>query len=487
MRFDDRLTTVLEQPAAAIHDRAIRWRQLVELAARAPGEGERELIERALAVIRDDRDSVEERVRVATALAIASLPLSADLVAAFSADRLTVAAPILAGARLTASEWRHVTASASAECRAFIAAMRADEAAVPPPDPASHHLTGPIPSISEVVARIERLRSSRESDPAEAPAEAEGSPRLFRWECNEAGEIDWVEGAPRGALVGRSIAQGAVGAGVGRSVERAFASRAPFHDGVLELPRDASAGGTWKISGIPAFERSTGRFAGYRGVAERAAEGVAAADPTSLRELVHEIKTPLNAIIGFAEIISGEYLGPAEIAYRERANEIVAQARLLLGAIEDLDFAARIHSTNGNHHARANLGELMEAMVAGLRETAAAFDVGLQAPHATAGLVAAIDRDVAERLIQRMVGAVVARASAGETLRLGVDAEGDRCTVWIGRPAALGGMPDEQLFGSAEDALSEEFPLRLARGLAHSAGVDIIVSEAAICLAFPSA
>ncbi|MGN6156364.1 MAG: sensor histidine kinase [Sphingomicrobium sp.] len=482
MRFDDRLTTVLDQPAATTHDRAVRWRQLVELAARMPGDGDQALMDRALSAIAADRDHVEERVRVATALAVASLPLSADLVASFAADRLAVAAPVLAAARLTASEWRQVTSSASADCRGFIVAMRADEAGparrdVPPPQDA-----GPIPSISEVVARIERLRSSREETPPAPSGQPLDSPRLFRWECNEAGEIDWVEGAPRGAVVGQSIAQRSGWTGVDRSVERAFASRAPFHDGLLELPDDASAGGAWKISGIPAFERSTGRFAGYRGVAERAAEGIAAADPTSLRELVHEIKTPLNAIIGFAEIICGEYLGPADSAYRERAGEIVAQARLLLSAIDDLDFAARIHSTNGSRHARVNLGELMEKMIARLREEAAERGVELEASRSTGDLTVAVDCDVAERLIHRMFAAVLARADEGEHLRVGIDREAKRCTVWIGRPAALADLSADQLFGSAKDAMSEEFPLRLARGLAHSAGADIVVSPTAICL-----
>jgi hypothetical protein len=484
VRFDDRLTTVLDQPAATARDRVIRWRQLVELVARAPGDGSSELLDRALDAVRSDRRLVEERVRIASALAIASLPFSPELAAVFAEDRLAVAAPILASARLTASEWKHVAASASDDCRAFITAMRADEPS--PAAPAVPHFepSDPIPSISEVVARIERLRSSREVEPG---AEAAESPRLFRWECNDAGEIDWVDGAPRGALVGHSIAQRGAAAGVDRSVERAFASRAPFHDGVLELPRDASAGGTWKISGIPAFERTTGRFAGYRGVAERAAEAVIAADPTSLRELVHEIKTPLNAIIGFAEIISGEYLGPADSAYRQRAGEIVVQARLLLSAIDDLDFSARIHSTNGNRPAQTDIGKLAETMIGGLRETAGSRNITLEASRNTGGLTAAVDRDVAERLIQRMFEAVTARASEGESLRLGVDREGDRPTFWISRPAPLSGLADAQLFGSADDALSEEFPLRLARGLAHSAGADILVSPTAICLSFPSA
>jgi hypothetical protein len=103
------------------------------------------------------------------------------------------------------------------------------------------------------------------------------------------------------------------------------------------------------------------------------------------------------------------------------------------------------------------------------------------------GITAAIQPEVAERLIQRMCDAVIARASQGEVLRLGVDRESDRCAVWISRPAALANLPESQMFGSADNAMSEEFPLRLARGLAHSAGVDVAVTPTAIRLGFPRA
>ncbi|MDQ3471504.1 MAG: sensor histidine kinase, partial [Pseudomonadota bacterium] len=159
-----------------------------------------------------------------------------------------------------------------------------------------------------------------------------------------------VDRVPRGAVIGRSIAGGGEGGDIDPSVERAFSLRMPFTDARLELAQGSIVVGSWKISGMPAFDPSSGRFSGYRGIAER--EGAAAqeqplfggSDPDSLRELVHEIKTPLNAIIGFAEIISGQYLGPTERPYRERAEHIIAQARLLLTAIDDLDSSARLHA-----------------------------------------------------------------------------------------------------------------------------------------------
>lgn len=492
MRFDDRLKTVLAQPAASPHDIAVRWRQLVELAARAPPDGDRPLLDQAIGEIREQASGVDERVRSAAALAVASLPLPVGLVSAFAADRLNVAAPILAGARLTASEWKEVAAAASDDCRAFISTMRMEQAPRPATAPAADH-PAHIPSISEVVARIERLRHARDAPQSEGSVTSESGepPRLFRWECNEAGEIEWVEGAPRGALVGQSIAQRGSAGGVDRTVERAFASRAPFHDGLLELPRDSAIGGSWKIGGIPAFDRANGRFAGYRGVAERLdgnslAPG-AAGDPDALRELAHEIKTPLNAIIGFAEIITGEYLGPAGSAYRERASEIVAQARLLLSAIEDLDFAARIRATKNGATDETNLGELVERLVGNLRETASGRNVRIDAARTPGGITAAIQPEVAERLLLRMCDAVIARAEDGEHLRMTLDCDSGHCIASITRPHALHGLAEEDLFGSADDAMSPAFPLRLARGLAHTAGTTLIASGDAISLVFPRA
>lgn len=481
MRFDDRLSTVLAQPASSSHGIAVRWRQLVELVARAPSDGDRDMIGQAISEIRDNVESVDERVRVAAALAVASLPLPAGMVAIFAADRLAVAAPILASARLTASEWKAVAAAASDECRAFIATMRVEQPqASPHQAPARERDDHPhIPSISEVVARIERLRQPRDDDresAAELPQSSAES-RLFRWECNAVGEIDWVEGAPRGALVGQSIAQPGSAGGVSRTVERAFASRAPFHDALIDLPGEASVSGRWKISGIPAFERSTGRFAGYRGIAERS-DGQPGADcapeADSLREMAHEIRTPLNAIIGFAEIISGEYLGPAESRYRERAGEIVEQAHLLLTAIEDLDFAARVKSGAGPDRPRFALGELVESMGRALAEVAAPKDVGIDLSQPEGEIMAAFSHELAQRLILRMCSAVIEKADNGERLRVSVRREGDSGIVSISRPAAF-----------QNRAEPEDFRIRLARGLAKAAGISLVDDDGALSLIFP--
>ena len=508
MRFDDRLLTVLNQPASDRHDAAVRWRQLVDLVARAGPGSSGPVLDQALESIRSDAGKVDENVRAAAARAVAALPLPVGLLEYFASDRLSVSAPVLAAATLDPAQWRALLAKADEETRRFvetvhpeITAAEADltpqlveEAPPPPPEPPIAP-RGSRSSLSEVVARIERRRRVREQHPSPGGAAQGVAPALFRWECGPSGEISWVEGAPRGALIGRSIARtnGTDSDHLDAEVVRAFEMRAPFRDGQLTIGGEGLVSGKWKISGVPAFEPADGRFAGYRGIAlrdapapEPAATSDVLADPDSLRELVHEIKTPLNAIIGFAEIIDGQLLGPADRRYRERAGDIVGQARVLLGTIDDLDFAAKIQSGRGDG-ARVDLGELLDHAAGSLRELASARGVELEFARSDRVPAAAVEPELADRLIYRLGSAVIEAATAAERLRLSVDQGAGQCRVSISRPSALRGMTDAELFDPSSRPDAVAFPLRLVRGLARIAGGDLVTSPAGIALVFPPA
>ncbi|MFL6754792.1 MAG: sensor histidine kinase, partial [Sphingomicrobium sp.] len=75
MRFDDRLLTVLNQPAEDRHDAAVRWRQLVDLVARAGSNSASPVVAEALEAIRSEAPRVDELLRAAAARAVAALPL----------------------------------------------------------------------------------------------------------------------------------------------------------------------------------------------------------------------------------------------------------------------------------------------------------------------------------------------------------------------------------------------------------------------------
>ena len=524
MRFDDRLLTVLNQPAEDRHDAAVRWRQLVDLVARAGSNSASPVVAEALEAIRKEGGELDESLRAAAARAVAALPLPLGLLEYFSRDTLAVSAPVLAAATLDRRQWSALYEAADDETRSFIETLHPDlksdvltEPAVvdvPPPAirppealplaAAPEPLTS-SPSLHDVVERIERRRRLRASE-GMAPAmtaPAAGSAALFRWECGPGGEIAWVEGAPRGALVGRSIARSLDGDGdrVDPEAVRAFALRAPFRDALFTVSGAGPVAGEWKISGVPAFEPADGRFAGYRGVALRddsapapspaSVQSVpdALADPDSLRELVHEIKTPLNAIIGFAEIIEGQYLGPADRGYRDRAAEIVRQARLLLTAIDDLDFAAKIHSAAGTVRERVDLAALADRTAAELREIAARHGATLDVSRPRGEVGAAVQPELADRLLFRLFCALVEKADAGERLHLSVEQATDGARVTVSRPAGLRGLSDAELFDPkiGREGVEGGFTLRLARGLAAIAGGKLSSTRDAFSLAFPRA
>jgi hypothetical protein len=393
----------------------------------------------------------------------------------------------------------------------FVPAPETAEQAPEPEEPAAREAEAPAPSapsaplgpsLHEVVARIERRRRNRAAQQvagAAPGAVSHASANLFRWECGPNGEIAWVDGAPRGPLVGRSIAraQDQDGDRISEELARAFTMRAPFRDALLAVAGEGPVAGEWKVSGVPAFEPTDGRFAGYRGIALRDVPAAAAApdvpgpelpDPDSLRELVHEIKTPLNAIIGFAEIIDGQFLGPADRGYRERAADIVAQARLLLGAIDDLDFAAKVHSPGATAARRVDLAELFASAAGSLKDLAEARGVQLELPRIRQSAIAAVEPELTDRLLFRLASAVIERAEAGERVRLSVDVSGERWRVSITRPTALRGSGSALLSETGDERdQGAALQLRLVRGLARVAGGDLTMTATAFALFFPKA
>ena len=503
MRFDDRLLTVLNQHVGTPHDKAVRWRQLVDLVARSGPGDDSPSLDRALEEIQADAEAVEEPLRAAAARAVAALPIPPKLLEILARDSLAVSAPVLAAASLEPADWGQLLAKVEPETRRFIEAIHPGvaipgstdqtdslvEEAPPKPDTSRPARTSGR-SLADVVARIERRRKRRDEARAGGAAAASARPAMFRWECGPSGEIHWVEGVPRGALIGRSIAspRAAVGEGPDTEVARAFALRSPFRDASFSIGGDGAAAGEWVMSGIPAFEPADGRFAGYRGVAQRR-DGAgslglipALGDPASVRELVHEIKTPLNAIIGFAEIIDGQYLGPADRPYRQRAAHIVRQARILLGAIDDLDFAAKGRSSLGGKEARAALGPIVERLVAELHERAEAQEVALELAPAAANIAAAVSEDMAERIIRRTLIALIECSAPGEKLRISVERAGERSRVAISRPKALGPAKSGVTRPGEDDPA--RLSLRLARSLAHIAGVSLAEGEREVALVF---
>ena len=462
----------------------MQWRQLVELVARRE-EVSADLAERALGRIAQLMKDVPADLVSATARAIAGPEVPAELVALFAARGANASAALLAAARLDPTGWAAVRAVAAADVQPILLALgHADIKHSPPRDTE-------VPTMAISIAEEPQPATSSRPTVIQKPLAAENivdplPSGVFRWETGPTGDIDWVEGVSRAALVGRSVADSFAGP---------FAARLPFADESLTLAEDGALAGEWRWSGAPAFFADTGRFAGYRGVARRegpmpqpvkdTAEGFQPAEDDGLRELMHELRTPLNAIIGFSEIIEGQYLGPAHRSYRERAAEIVRQARSLSNAVDNLDLAARLRSGRLQGEAASDLNGIRD-VIAGMQNSAEERGVRLRVEDRVRDVQVALPPLLAERLVREFVAAMIEPAVADEPIGIVITRLGSNLAIGIDRAAALQDLSEQQILADSGYA-GMRFALRLVKGLAAMTGGRLDIGADRLILLLPIA
>ncbi|WP_347271022.1 sensor histidine kinase [Rhizorhabdus histidinilytica] len=372
--------------------------------------------------------------------------------------------------------------------------------------------------IRDLLSRIETFRSrypqaGLESEPA-GDGGVPGRVENFRFETGVDGVICWVQGVPRGPIIGETIAVAAhqTDHGVDGHAAGAYRSRTPFRDARLTIAGQGPASGDWRISAVPFFDPKDGRFSGYRGTARRprADESAAVmaggsrppAEPAlndSLRHLVHELRTPLNAIIGFSEMIEGQMRGPAAAAYRGRAQEILEQSRKLLGAVEDLDMvaAARTAEPPASGPAAVDAGAILTRLHANFEAVAKERASGLAFRIDSTLPPVAVDAPTVERMLSRLLAATIAMAGEGERISVDLQRDPRRSThmlLTILRPRSLDGRDEKMLLdpgynpgGNWPDApvLGLGFALRLVRNLAIASGGMLEIDATRFYLSLP--
>ncbi|WP_031393256.1 histidine kinase dimerization/phospho-acceptor domain-containing protein [Sphingomonas sp. STIS6.2] len=381
-------------------------------------------------------------------------------------------------------------------------------AAVPATDAAPEPVAKPERfEISDLVKRIDAFNRDRiVPDATDFAAEVADS---FRYETDPTGVIRWVDGVSRTALVGASLAYAAVQGEVQIDgvAAGAYRRRSAFDAARLQIGGLSSAAGAWRISGVPAFDPASGRFTGFRGTARRprrdevASLGEPLAAPKSpvsdsLRQLVHELRTPTNAIAGFAELIETELLGPVPATYRERAAMIRSQASELLAAIEDLDTAARIEGDALELRPTiVPVLPLLDGVVRDLAPLAALRGAQVVIDPSAAHCDIAGDDLAVERLVGRLLATLVSACSADEMLMVAVLCCGDTVALRFDRPRAMA-VHDTNILLSIDNDRGHErdgapllgtgFALRLAQNFAVELGGHMAFESEHIILTLPA-
>ncbi|MEK9209664.1 sensor histidine kinase [Sphingomonas sp. 2378] len=602
MRFDDSLATILSADMRSPFGAQTAWRQLVDLMARGRVPADSPMLNR----LHQLRDSVPEDVRAASGRMLSAGHPPAELVAFFSQDSLSVAAPVLRGVTLADDEWLALLPLLSPGARSVLRHRRdlsdtverglesfgavdfvlpnlaepmpvegeepvfetapvvAEPAAATPremsiepeaADPASLSddafpeedslplsvLLDPVPTqaatpfvalgqvarglpfmaealrhaeapaappryeIADLVARIEAFNQRREAAPDTPHGDA--GPAHFDFETDVHGLILGVEGVTRGPLVGVSIAETAAqglaqfdGVAMG-----AFRRRSPFRDARLEIGGSSAAAGSWRVSAMPYFDPATGSFAGYRGSGRRprrdeianvreTAAVAETASSDSLRQLVHELRTPANAVAGFAELIESELLGPVAPVYRNRASAIRSMAADLLASVEDLDTAARIEGRVLELRPTVvPFAPLIQRILVELRPLAELRRAEIRFDPPSVAIAALADDRASERLVTRLFSVLLSNCVVGERLTASLSVEQGMAVLRVDRPLSLTVETEAALLSEAGDEdqrdgaplLGTGFSLRLIDKLGAEMGGGLTIGLHRVVLALP--
>ncbi|MFN3991123.1 MAG: histidine kinase dimerization/phospho-acceptor domain-containing protein [Erythrobacter sp.] len=372
--------------------------------------------------------------------------------------------------------------------------------------------------ISALVERIAQFRRER----SEAAEELELAPRLPLGEAPEAprraalafgfvtdtsGRIEWASGELAPMVIGTRLLRPAVGLQAPdasrAALARAFARRQPFNRMPMALEGAPAIAGAWLVDGEPRFT-AEGHFAGYVGRFRRAAaleggpDAAAAEEADRIRQLLHELRTPVTAVQGYAEVIQQQLFGPAPHEYRALAAAIAADAAHILAGFDELDRLARLESgVLDIAPGAADLAELVRRMVGQLDGVLAARGAGmaLVADRAETLLVA-LDEEEVEALLWRLLATLAGQCAGDERLAITLtpvlDGPAALAECVCDLPARLAALDDP--FASdvrpADHTISTGlfgagFALRLARAEARRAGGSLALTQSKAVLRVP--
>ncbi|WP_438725817.1 histidine kinase dimerization/phospho-acceptor domain-containing protein [Parasphingorhabdus sp. DH2-15] len=122
-----------------------------------------------------------------------------------------------------------------------------------------------------------------------------------------------------------------------------FAMRMAIKKGLTILPD--SEGQVLQMTAHPQFDHNSD-FVGYLGVISKG-QNHSESDATDVvnesrsdhyRQLIHELRTPVGALKGFAEILESQLFGPVSQQYRQMAKTIVRDSDILLSHFHHLKY-----------------------------------------------------------------------------------------------------------------------------------------------------
>lgn len=519
MHFDDRLDTVLQQLPASEAMARTQFRQILDLLGAMAEGAEPARLDAAFLRLGE----LERLIPAAERAAIVAHPAlrlrSPLLVAQLSQAEPAVAVAAIRAARLDATQWLDLVPALPVRARgllrhrddldgevaALLQRLGVNDRALPPaevPAAAPAEMAAetaqarpagePIEEIGAIVRRIEAFRRTRQQIDSELYSGE--TPRLplgdgyepprrpvegFDFATDTEGRIDWADVAVAPMVVGFTL-PGAENAAA--EIAIGFRYRQPLRGMRLDLAGAPAIAGAWLMDAVPRFEQPGGHFIGYCGRMRRAPEAdpaPAAGESDRMRQILHELRTPVNAIQGFAEVLLYQLYGPTPQEYRALAATIAGDAARILAGFDELDRLVKLDTGALDlERGESDFSAVLAAAVARLDP--------VMAPRGNA-FASAVDDDLrvliapaeAERLVWRLLATLAGAADPGEMLKLRARLRDGRIRLSLRLPARLAALDDAALLSAAAPAHEQVvsagmfgtgFALRLAAAEAQAAG-----------------
>jgi His Kinase A (phospho-acceptor) domain len=283
------------------------------------------------------------------------------------------------------------------------------------------------------------------------------------------------------------------------TVTRALDRRSAFRDIEFEH-NDGPLKGHWWLSGVAVFDPRTGLYLGHRGVARKSdTEIVATTDSyvalkgTSeiLSTLAHETRTPLNAIMGFAQMIDAQTWGAVPAPYAPQASAILQESQKLLQALDDVTDAHRLQrGAFGLTIAPIEPGTIIMQILSTHQVKANAKNLPLLSRIYPGLPMLWSDREALERALGRLLVIAISQTETGESVIASVRAlQNDAVCFSIGRIAMA--LDDDAsaapaLPATASPATGNSFAMRFVQQVVISLGGRLETHERRFDLIVPA-
>ncbi len=193
---------------------------------------------------------------------------------------------------------------------------------------------------------------------------------------------------------------------------------------------DVACDDTWAMDGTPRRFRSSHHriedadggtgFCGHYVEVARDGDAAAAAKNAFLGKMSHEMRTPLTAIIGFAEMSESQPFGPLDQRYVAYLRNIGTAARHLSGMIGDLlELASGSAEATDDDGATVAVAEALAAAKGAVADLAARRGIDIGAVETGRGWCVAADRDRLRRICVNLLDNAVKYTEPGG--RVGVE------------------------------------------------------------------